>query len=174
MEEEELPLPGSRGAYNIDFDNLDDINPFQSNVKMGSSPPRTDKSNPADNIHDPFQSRSKLRSSPPLSDCNENQIKSENEDPVNENSELVDTEIKNQSCQGMKNPRSPEGSEVNADPMEMSDSSPQNESPKKAPRYLLFSRGTCISDGLKSTCNKINSHPGQLVPWNRGKSSPEV
>ncbi|XP_048744878.2 transforming acidic coiled-coil-containing protein 2-like isoform X2 [Ostrea edulis] len=133
MEEEELPLPGSRGAYNIDFDNLDDINPFQSNVKMGSSPPRTDKSNPADNIHDPFQSRSKLRSSPPLSDCNENQIKSENEDPVNENSELVDTEIKNQSCQGMKNPRSPEGSEVNADPMEMSDSSPQNESPKKAP-----------------------------------------
>jgi hypothetical protein len=132
MEDEDLPLPVSRGTYNIDFDNLDDINPFQSNVKMGSSPPRTDNSSSIDNISNPFQSKSKLRSSPPLSDCNENRIKSE--DPVNENSESAEIEIKNQSGQGVKNPRSPEGSEVSADPMEMSDSSPQNETPKKAPR----------------------------------------
>ncbi|XP_022340344.2 uncharacterized protein LOC111134993 isoform X4 [Crassostrea virginica] len=138
MEEEELPLPGSRGAYNIDFDNLDEINPFQSNTKLGSSPPITS------NAINPFQSRNKLRSSPPptnstLNDCNENQIKSEDVDLVNENSAQVErTETENGSSKGTKNLHSPEelspdGSEVKSESMETSDASPQKENPKKAP-----------------------------------------
>lgn len=141
MEEEELPLPGSRGAYNIDFDNLDEINPFQSNTKLGSSPPITS------NAINPFQSRNKLRSSPPptnltLNDCNENQIKSEDVDLVNENSAQVErTETENGSSKGTKNLRSPEelspdGSDVKSESMETSDASLQKENPKKAPRYL--------------------------------------
>lgn len=130
--EDELPLPGSRGAYNIDFDNLDDFNPFQSNTKLGSSPPTTDSA------INPFQSRNKLRSSPPLNDCNENQIKSDSEALVNENSEKEnnDSSKENESLisKGTKNLHSPdEGSEVNPESMDMSDTSPQKESPKKAP-----------------------------------------
>lgn len=130
--EDELPLPGSRGAYNIDFDNLDDFNPFQSNTKLGSSPPTTDSA------INPFQSRNKLRSSPPLNDCNENQIKSDSEALVNENSEKEnnDSSKENESSisKGTKNLHSPdEGSEVNPESMDMSDTSPQKESPKKAP-----------------------------------------
>lgn len=130
--EDELPLPGSRGAYNIDFDNLEDMNPFQSNTKLGSSPPTTD------NAINPFQSRNKLRSSPPLNDCNENQIKTDSEALVNENSEMDNGESSKENessnLKGMKNLHSPdEGSEVNPESMEMSDSSPQIESPKKAP-----------------------------------------
>lgn len=130
--EDELPLPGSRGAYNIDFDNLDDFNPFQSNTKLGSSPPTTDSA------INPFQSRNKLRSSPPLNDCNENQIKSDSEALVNENSgrENNDSSKENESSisKGTKNLHSPdEGSEVNPESMDMSDTSPQKESPKKAP-----------------------------------------
>lgn len=130
--EDELPLPGSRGAYNIDFDNLDDFNPFQSNTKLGSSPPTTDSA------INPFQSRNKLRSSPPLNDCNENQIKSDSEALVNENSEKEknNSSKENESLisKGTKNLHSPdEGSEVNPESMDMSDTSPQKESPKKAP-----------------------------------------
>lgn len=130
--EDELPLPGSRGAYNIDFDNLEDMNPFQSNTKLGSSPPTTD------NAISPFQSRNKLMSSPPLNDCNENQIKTDSEALVNENSEMDNNESSKENessnLKGMKNLHSPdEGSEVNPESMEMSDSSPQIESPKKAP-----------------------------------------
>nr|XP_011455191.2 transforming acidic coiled-coil-containing protein 2 isoform X4 [Crassostrea gigas] len=130
--EDELPLPGSRGAYNIDFDNLEDMNPFQSNTKLGSSPPTTD------NAINPFQSRNKLMSSPPLNDCNENQIKTDSEALVNENSEMDNNESSKENessnLKGMKNLHSPdEGSEVNPESMEMSDSSPQIESPKKAP-----------------------------------------
>ncbi|XP_011455191.3 transforming acidic coiled-coil-containing protein 2 isoform X4 [Magallana gigas] len=130
--EDELPLPGSRGAYNIDFDNLEDMNPFQSNTKLGSSPPTTD------NAINPFQSRNKLRSTPPLNDCNENQIKTDSEALVNENSEMDNNESSKENessnSKGTKNLHSPdEGSEVNPESMEMSDSSPQKESPKKAP-----------------------------------------
>lgn len=130
--EDELPLPGSRGAYNIDFDNLEDMNPFQSNTKLGSSPPTTD------NAINPFQSRNKLMSSPPLNDCNENQIKTDSEALVNENSEMDNNESSKENessnSKGTKNLHSPdEGSEVNPESMEMSDSSPQKESPKKAP-----------------------------------------
>lgn len=133
--EDELPLPGSRGAYNIDFDNLDDFNPFQSNTKLGSSPPTTDSA------INPFQSRNKLRSSPPLNDCNENQIKSDSEALVNENSEKEKNNSSKENefliSKGTKNLHSPdEGSEVNPESMDMSDTSPQKESPKKAPRYL--------------------------------------
>ncbi|XP_061184273.1 transforming acidic coiled-coil-containing protein 2-like isoform X2 [Saccostrea echinata] len=131
MEEEEIPLPASKGTYNIDFDNLDDFNPFQSSSKMGFSPPKTDSP------LNPFQSRSKLRLSPPLSDCNENQIKSESVDSVTENSDVVNTvDTENQSVKGTKNQRSPEegspqGSKVDKNPIEMSDTSTQKEIPKK-------------------------------------------
>lgn len=146
--EDELPLPGSRGAYNIDFDNLEDMNPFQSNTKLGSSPPTTD------NAINPFQSRNKLMSSPPLNDCNENQIKTDSEALVNENSEMDNNESSKENessnSKGTKNLHSPdEGTEVNPESMEMSDSSPQKESLKKAPRYcrvLVF-----IKDFLNNT-----------------------
>lgn len=77
-------------------------------------------------------------SSPPLNDCNENQIKTDSEALVNENSEMDNNESSKENessnLKGMKNLHSPdEGSEVNPESMEMSDSSPQKESPKKAP-----------------------------------------
>lgn len=156
--EDELPLPGSRGAYNIDFDNLEDMNPFQSNTKLGSSPPTTD------NAINPFQSRNKLRSSPPLNDCNENQIKTESEALVNENSEMDNGESSKENessnSKGTKNLHSPdEGSEVNPESMEMSDSSPQKESPKKAPRYCRvfvfikdFLNNTSETESFLSIC----------------------
>ncbi|KFZ62382.1 Transforming acidic coiled-coil-containing protein 3, partial [Antrostomus carolinensis] len=41
--DDEMPVK-SRGSYNIDFDNLDDINPFQSSVQLQSSPGNLQKS----------------------------------------------------------------------------------------------------------------------------------
>ena len=62
------PLP-KRGAYNIDFDNLDDsINPFASKktLSLGSSPPiKAAAPVPFVEIDDPFKSRTALSSSPP-------------------------------------------------------------------------------------------------------------
>ncbi|BFY96970.1 hypothetical protein BsWGS_00010 [Bradybaena similaris] len=60
------PLP-RRGAYNIDFDALDESsNPFEPKVKLGSSPPHTVSALPAvaDDV-DPFKSRKTLACSPP-------------------------------------------------------------------------------------------------------------
>ncbi|XP_039249511.2 uncharacterized protein LOC120327155 isoform X1 [Styela clava] len=45
MDEEEIPI--GRGAYTIDFDNLDDFNPFQSTKAVSNSPDVPDKPFPA-------------------------------------------------------------------------------------------------------------------------------
>lgn len=90
-----------RGVYNIDFDNLEDMNLFQFNIKLGFF------LSIIDNVINFFQSRNKLRFFLFFNDCNENQIKIDSEVFVNENLEMDNNESSKENeflnLKGIKN-----------------------------------------------------------------------
>lgn len=118
--EDEFFFFGFRGVYNIDFDNLEDMNLFQFNIKLGFF------LSIIDNVINFFQSRNKLRFFLFFNDCNENQIKIDSEVFVNENLEMDNNESSKENeflnLKGMKNFYFlDEGLEVNFEFMEMFD-----------------------------------------------------
>ncbi|XP_065591984.1 transforming acidic coiled-coil-containing protein 3 [Cyrtonyx montezumae] len=62
--DDEMPVK-SRGSYSLDFDNLDDINPFQSSMQLHNSPGNLQKS-PVRVSSSPEKTSEKSRSSLPL------------------------------------------------------------------------------------------------------------
>lgn len=118
--EDEFFFFGFRGVYNIDFDNLEDMNLFQFNIKLGFF------LSIIDNVINFFQSRNKLRFFLFFNDCNENQIKIDSEVFVNENLEMDNGESSKENeflnLKGTKNFYFlDEGLEVNFEFMEMFD-----------------------------------------------------
>lgn len=118
--EDEFFFFGFRGVYNIDFDNLEDMNLFQFNIKLGFF------LSIIDNVINFFQSRNKLRFFLFFNDCNENQIKIDSEVFVNENLEMDNGESSKENeflnLKGIKNFYFlDEGLEVNFEFMEMFD-----------------------------------------------------
>lgn len=99
--EDEFFFFGFRGVYNIDFDNLEDMNLFQFNIKLGFF------LSIIDNVINFFQSRNKLRFFLFFNDCNENQIKIDSEVFVNENLEMDNGESSKENeflnLKGIKN-----------------------------------------------------------------------
>lgn len=76
VEEEEIPVP--KGSYNLDFDNLDSMDPFKTKTGLSNSP--TEKKplsgydvdfNNLDNF-DPFKSTKAMSNSPPTSPVKNN------------------------------------------------------------------------------------------------------
>lgn len=118
--EDEFFFFGFRGVYNIDFDNLEDMNLFQFNIKLGFF------LSIIDNVINFFYSRNKLRFFLFFNDCNENQIKIDSEVFVNENLEMDNGESSKENeflnLKGIKNFYFlDEGLEVNFEFMEMFD-----------------------------------------------------
>ncbi|KAK6178123.1 hypothetical protein SNE40_012949 [Patella caerulea] len=85
-QDQSSPIPIAKGTYNFDFDNLDEVNPFQSKTKLGNSPPLngnnnndeipvgvTDKFCDVSDDIDPFKSRNRLSCSPPVKLVNNNE-----------------------------------------------------------------------------------------------------
>ncbi|XP_050395405.2 transforming acidic coiled-coil-containing protein 2 isoform X3 [Patella vulgata] len=85
-QDQSSPIPIAKGTYDFDFDNLDEVNPFQSKTKLGNSPPLngnnnndeisvgvTDKFSDVSDDIDPFKSRNRLSSSPPVKLVNNNE-----------------------------------------------------------------------------------------------------
>lgn len=69
-DEEALPVP--KGAYNLDFDNLDSLDPFKSNKGLSNSPTDVKPQGYSvdfDNLDslDPFKSAKAIPNSPPSS-----------------------------------------------------------------------------------------------------------
>ncbi|XP_010016020.1 PREDICTED: transforming acidic coiled-coil-containing protein 3 [Nestor notabilis] len=65
--DDEMPVK-SRGSYNLDFDNLNDINPFQSSAQLQHSPGNLQKSPPVRVSSSPEKTAEKSSGSPMLDD----------------------------------------------------------------------------------------------------------
>lgn len=65
--DDEMPVK-SRGSYNLDFDNLNDINPFQSSAQLQHSPGKLQKSPPVKVSSSPEKTPERSSGSPMLDD----------------------------------------------------------------------------------------------------------